>query len=367
MVNPTAQIRAALDGGDWRLCKEVVETFVNLLREPGSLSTSEAGELVDRFCAPAMKWEVKQALAKAAIRLPVLWANRVVAVLIRDANQYVRSAAKRSRHQMDQTALLEDEQRPRLGMAEDLVARAIRIGEGEAAQVINEVLYSSHSLAMAEFAHELSHVIQQIKTAEKLLVRQLSETGRKNAQAPLKDMKASIKALTDFVGELRWLAKGEQLSFAKTNANEVLKAVQRAAKTARGVALRAPQAKDLVFDGVHERLVRALTNIVNNAVEASPANGVVVIEAEREADGLELLFRITDQGPGIPDDMRADIFQMGRTSKRNDGHSGLGLYVARKIVVAEHNGLITIDDAPGGGTTFLVRIPIEAPSRRRTP
>jgi len=365
MVERTERIKAALAGSDWRAWEAAVEDLVELLREPGAISSSEAGEYVDRFCDPRMKWEVKQTMAKAASRLPPMWATRVLAMLIKDANQYVRSAAKRAQHQLDQTAIMEDEDRPRMGIAEELVAKAAKIGGDEAAQVINEVLFNAHGLAMAEFAHELSHVIQQITTAEKMLVRQLPEPERKRANGPLKDMKASIKALTDFVEELRWLAKGRELTFAKTNANDVLKAVQSAAKTSRGVKVRAPQVKDLLFDGVHERLVRALTNIVNNAVEVSPKGGIVVVDAEKATDGLEIVFKITDQGPGIPKDMREDIFRMGRTSKRNEGHSGLGLYVARKVVVAEHNGLINIDDAPGGGTIFRVRIPIEAPSRRR--
>jgi signal transduction histidine kinase len=367
MVDRIERIKTALAGSDWRAWEATVEDFVELLRDPGAISTSETGELVDRFCDPRMKWEVKQAMAKAAPRLPPMWTARVLALLIKDANQYVRSAAKRAQRQMDQTAIMEDEDRPRMGIAEELVAKAAKIGGDEAAQVINEVLFNAHGLAMAEFAHELATIVQQITTAEKMLVRQISEPEKKRVGGALKDMKASVKILTDFVEDLRWLAKGRELAFAKTNANDVLRAVQSGARVTRGVRLRTPQIKDLQFDAVHERLVRALTNIVNNAVEASPKGGIVVVDAARSTDGLEVVFQITDQGPGISKDDREDIFRMGRSNpvKRDKGHSGLGLYVARKVVVAEHNGLINIDDAPGGGTIFRVRIPIEAPSRRR--
>ena len=360
------RIRAALATDDWRIKEAAVQDLIEALRATGELSTEESNEFIDQFCDPKMKWEVKRAMAKGAPRLPIMWAATVLSRLIKDASSYVRQAAQKAKRQIDQAAISEDEDLPRNNVAEDLVARAIKVGGDEAAQVINEVLYNAHSLAMDEFAHELANIIQQVQTPMKMLNRGLGNAEKERVAGPIKDLRAAVRSLTSFTDELRWLARGRELTFEKTNADEVIRAVVMSVKPVRGVQIRAPQIKDLQFDGVHSRLVRALTNILKNAVEASPNKGVVVIEAYRADETREIVFTITDQGTGIPVDQREDIFRLGRTSKRNQGHSGLGLYVARKVVVAEHGGLIVVDDGVQRGTVFQIRLPITAAARRRS-
>ncbi len=73
-----------------------------------------------------------------------------------------------------------------------------------------------------------------------------------------------------------------------------------------------------------------------------------------------MLFRVADQGPGIPHDRREVIFepfrQLDSSDSRRKGGTGLGLAICRSIV-REHGGEIWVEDAPGGGSVFCFTLP----------
>ena len=103
-----------------------------------------------------------------------------------------------------------------------------------------------------------------------------------------------------------------------------------------------------------ERLRRALLNLVYNALEAMPEGGVVRVETLREGDIVSL--RVADSGPGIPDSIRAQLFEPFVTAGKVGG-TGLGLAVVRKIV-EDHGGSVSVEKAEGGGSLFELRLPI---------
>ncbi len=103
-----------------------------------------------------------------------------------------------------------------------------------------------------------------------------------------------------------------------------------------------------------ERLRRALLNLLYNAFEAMPEGGVVRVETLREGDVVSL--RVADSGPGIPESIRARIFEPFVTAGKVGG-TGLGLAVVRKIV-EDHGGSVAVEKADGGGSRFELRLPI---------
>ena len=99
-------------------------------------------------------------------------------------------------------------------------------------------------------------------------------------------------------------------------------------------------------------------NLVQNAVDASPVGGTVDITGRVEHRSL--VVSVLDQGPGVPVELRERIFEPFFTTKdaslRTSG-MGLGLsMVARSVAAA--GGIIVVDDAPGGGARFTVRLPL---------
>jgi PAS domain S-box-containing protein len=105
-------------------------------------------------------------------------------------------------------------------------------------------------------------------------------------------------------------------------------------------------------------LRQAVYNLVQNAVEASPAGGTVLVRATVESGAFTL--RVRDQGPGIPAELRERIFEPFFTTKAGSvrtGGMGLGLSMVRHSVQA-FGGRVEILDPPGGGTEIVVRLPL---------
>jgi two-component system sensor histidine kinase KdpD len=104
------------------------------------------------------------------------------------------------------------------------------------------------------------------------------------------------------------------------------------------------------------QLDQALTNILENAAKFSPPGSEITIQSARWHDTVQV--RVADQGTRIPPEDRERVFE---PFVRGDGEAagtGLGLAIARAVVVA-HGGTIRIDDAPGGGTAVVFRLPLE--------
>ena len=114
---------------------------------------------------------------------------------------------------------------------------------------------------------------------------------------------------------------------------------------------------DTAVMGWPSRLREALTNLVLNGVDALPHGGTIRLSARRGVGGVEVT--VSDDGVGMPADVRAHVFEPFFTTKGERG-TGLGLAVVFGIV-EQHGGRITVDSAPGQGTTFAIALPA-APS-----
>jgi len=113
------------------------------------------------------------------------------------------------------------------------------------------------------------------------------------------------------------------------------------------------------------QIFQLLQNLVLNAGQAMPRGGEIRIglrdsPSPRGADHGHrdgwILIEVADSGPGIPVELREKIFEPYWTTK--DGGRGLGLAVCH-AVVRKHGGTIAVDEAPGGGALFSVRLPLD--------
>lgn len=108
------------------------------------------------------------------------------------------------------------------------------------------------------------------------------------------------------------------------------------------------------------RLLQVLNNLVSNAVKYSPEGGEVYLGVSREDDSVVILVR--DEGIGMPAQALEKIFdrfyRINNTDRRAAGGTGLGLALVREIVVA-HGGKVWVKSAPGKGSTFYVRLPLQ--------
>lgn len=119
---------------------------------------------------------------------------------------------------------------------------------------------------------------------------------------------------------------------------------------------------DFTLSADPDQLQQCLTNIVSNAIYASPDGGVVTLSLSattRDVSGeprVFLAFAAEDRGPGLDEAVRARIFEPFVTTKPPGEGTGLGLSVARDIVT-EHGGVIEVESEPGRGCKFTVFVP----------
>ena len=116
------------------------------------------------------------------------------------------------------------------------------------------------------------------------------------------------------------------------------------------------------------RLRQVLWNLLANAVKFTPAGGRIEVSAKDGPTDLEITVR--DSGPGIDSDFLPHIFEPFRRGEslttRTVGGLGLGLAIVRHLVEA-HGGTVTADNAEGGGSILLVRLPTARPTRHEQP
>ena len=96
-------------------------------------------------------------------------------------------------------------------------------------------------------------------------------------------------------------------------------------------------------------------NLLRNAIEAQPDGGEINVAAS--SSGQELIVDISDAGPGVPAERRAEMFEFGNTTKI--GGSGIGLPLSQ-LIVESHGGSLVYQDRNGNGrgATFRITLPL---------
>jgi PAS domain S-box-containing protein len=148
-----------------------------------------------------------------------------------------------------------------------------------------------------------------------------------------------------------------------TRAGSLADVVARAVASRHAMARRAGvELSNRVSEGMpairmdRKRLIQAFENVLQNAVQYSPAGGTVVIEAaaENHHEGAWLRCTVKDSGPGFPSADVSSVFQPFFTRRR--GGTGLGLAIVQRIVEG-HGGQVAAANRPEGGAEVTVRLP----------
>jgi len=149
----------------------------------------------------------------------------------------------------------------------------------------------------------------------------------------------------------------ETASFPETARGAMLLAAFLARK--KCVQLKADISVDIppaVISRVH--IQRVLTNLLNNAVAYSPEGGAVSLKAGYERGRIK--GRVEDAGPGFPEEVLRRGVQAFGSTRKGEGGTGLGLYVAKEIL-RRHGGEMLLSNAPGGGGRVNFEIPVSGP------
>jgi two-component system, NtrC family, sensor histidine kinase PilS len=221
----------------------------------------------------------------------------------------------------------------------------------------------------AALAHEIKNPLASIRSATEQLsrVKHATEDERTLSALVMRESDRLSRLLSEFLDFAR-------VRVARTEPINIADILRGAATLAQAhperrdgvrVTCTVTPAAPLVVEGDEDLLHRAVFNLALNAVQASPTDGEVRLEAsvvdpERLplAAGFEagsVAIRVSDEGPGIPAEIRDRLFDPFFTTK--PGGNGLGLAVVHRAIEA-HRGLVFFDSAGRmGGTRFTVIIP----------
>jgi signal transduction histidine kinase len=215
----------------------------------------------------------------------------------------------------------------------------------------------------ASIAHELNQPVAAISLNTEFIQRKLNE-GHVD-QAGLKEVISHIQQdnhrIARIVSTLRDIFRQEEIKASDIHLDELIEQIQ---------PIILPQVRDLKIDlkfdlNVNQsiplnsnEISQVIINLLNNSIEAlsnaNQANKEIQIQTRVFGNYVEL--KVSDNGPGIPDQLKASIFDLMKTNKKQG--MGLGLWLCKHIV-DRHQGRISYQQSALGGAEFLIQLPIE--------
>jgi len=214
---------------------------------------------------------------------------------------------------------------------------------------------------LSSIGQMLSGVIHDFRTPMTIISGYVQLMAMEGGEQRRREQAEIILRQFDFINDMT----RELLAFARGETSLLLHKVytDRLLAEMREILTRELEVNDIelrinvTYEGplrVDENKIRRMIfNITRNARQAMPEGGTFAISV-REA-GSDVVFEFVDSGPGIPEEIRENLFESFVTSGKEEG-TGLGLAVVKKIV-DEHEGSIEIEDALGSGACFSVRLP----------
>ncbi|MEM7353310.1 MAG: ATP-binding protein [Acidobacteriota bacterium] len=311
-------------------------------------------------------------LATALLHLALLYSAsffflRGIADL-RDKRLRIRELAKEKSRQLEELRRL----------TETLDRQARELAD---AHLRSQEASRAKSQFLANMSHELRTPLNSIIGFSEILREKLAETAEPRYLKFLGNILEAGRHLLGLINDILDLSKIEagkmELSLEKVALADLaqgVRSVMLGVVGRRGIELTTDFPADLPALVVDEPKVKQiLYNLVSNAIKFSPDGSQVRLGARRaepgDADEGSVEIWVSDDGIGIPPEEQAAIFeefrQVDGDSNRAHGGTGLGLALVRRFAEM-HGGRVDVESAPGEGSTFRVRLPIDASSAETT-
>jgi signal transduction histidine kinase len=216
-------------------------------------------------------------------------------------------------------------------------------------------------IAMADIGHSTKNILQRLK-APMYVIDMAGEQGNWDLmREPWRIMKKATGEINDLVLDMLSYAKPRTPAPKPTDVGQLLREIADACRddvTSKGIALSVECVIEPCEWTIDTTILRpVLMNLVGNAIEAlaehKPAGAELALGARAESDSLRLWVK--DNGPGIPEAIRPNLFKPFFTHGKAKG-TGLGLANVKKGV-EEHGGRVELDTSEGRGTTFTLFLP----------
>jgi signal transduction histidine kinase len=243
--------------------------------------------------------------------------------------------------------------RPRRGAPEFTALRtALRDMASSLERARAQEIEAERLRAFRETARRVAHEMRNPLTPIRLAVAELVRSGGAEHRETIEVLVTESGRLEQLAREFTEFGRLPEGPAAPVDFTELLAELARTSLPATMTARLKLDPKTPVLLGHYDPLRRAFSNLVRNAVEACEERGVLDISAAPDAAG-GVRIEISDRGPGVPADVAGRIFDPYFTGK--PGGTGLGLALVKQTIEM-HGGTIAVEETPGGGATFVVRI-----------
>jgi nitrogen fixation/metabolism regulation signal transduction histidine kinase len=220
--------------------------------------------------------------------------------------------------------------------------------------------------AWRELARRLAHELKNPLFPLQLTVENLMRAREQNPEMfeeifaeSASTLLAEISNLKAIIARFSEFSKMPQPGFQSVQLNEVVRGVMRLFQAQLQSPEQPPIDYDLALDqnlpeiaADPDLLHRAISNLVLNAMDAMPQGGTIALRTRSDGDRVRL--EISDTGTGLTREECERLFTPYYTSKQHG--TGLGLAIVQSVI-SDHDGRITVDSAPGQGTTFHIELP----------
>lgn len=239
------------------------------------------------------------------------------------------------------------------------------LASGIAHEINNPLGYSlSNMSVLSEYIEELVSAIQTVRDDASIAETSKAPLSSESVVEVLIDMPDlvaesldGLKAVKQIVSDLRGFARTNTAELTETNVNDCLTTTMNvlAAEIKRKAVLHVELKSTQLVDANAGKLNQVFANLIINAVHASPDKGNLYITTRDEDH--QVVIDISDDGEGVPEEHRTEIFSPFFTSKPVGEGTGLGLSIAYAIIVEEHQGSLELAaDGQGRGATFRIRL-----------
>ncbi|HEY1353213.1 MAG TPA: PAS domain S-box protein [Ktedonobacteraceae bacterium] len=352
---------------DWRTCME--QAALNIHRSPVSLLAAhlQAGEIVlqDMRVSPFSMWEDDRP-ARTILVAPMSVAQQLIGLLVLSQSGDEESYAQ------EEIALA--------GAVAQLLALVFereRLLHEQAAAQATELALRAANQHMEEFlgmvSHELKTPLTSIKGNTQLAVRQLRNSMQTFERIfSLYDAaEQQTRRLNRLVDDLLDVSRAQAGRMElipgrcdlRTLVHEALREQQKV-WPARAIPLSMHEEEPLPLEADADRVMQVISNYLTNALKYSEPDQPVFVDVRRQ--GREAYLAVRDQGPGLPAEEQASIWErfhrVPGIEVRSSFHSsqaglGLGLYISRTIIEGQ-GGTVGVQSQPGEGSTFWFCLPL---------
>ena len=256
----------------------------------------------------------------------------------------------------------------------DFSARVKVRGSGEMKQLARafnsmseklETLDQSRNQFVSNASHELKTPLATMKIMIESLIYQPDMD--KNLRTEfMTDINNEIDRLSAIVSDLLTLVQmdsqnvkltRENLSIAQLIKDNAHRLTPIANQKGQKIVLQLQDSCDIYAD--KSKLNQVIYNLMENAVKYTQASGVIRVSLQRQ--GRNAIFKVSDNGPGIPKENLPHIFdrfyRVDKARSREKGGTGLGLSIVHQLVLL-HGGAISVESEEGRGATFIVELPL---------